>query len=153
MVHSAVWPHILLLLFVPCNVCVRQWSEPDSDQCHSGRQCEKNSVEPYRPQMAIWRMRIPCWVLRPQTHTQNKRVILTYCFSTVTMVARKHPNFTLYVHCLSCFYGIGNENNQSGTGFFVHQRIISAVKRVDFVCDRTSYVVLRGCWCDILTLR
>ena len=39
-----------------------------------------------------------------------------------------------------------------GTGFFVHKRIASAVKRVEFVSDRMSYIVLRGCWCNIIVL-
>jgi hypothetical protein len=47
------------------------------------------------------------------------------------------------------FYGKGNENHELGTVFFVHRRIISAVKRVEFVSDRMSYIILRGCWCDI----
>jgi hypothetical protein len=44
------------------------------------------------------------------------------------------------------FYGKGNENHELGTGFFVHKRIISAVKRVESVSDKMSYISLRGCW-------
>jgi hypothetical protein len=69
-----------------------------------------------------------------------------------------------------------------GKGFFVNHRIISAVnplnaelnlvchlfgllgahiirhvsrirvKRVEFVSDRMSYIILRGCWCNIIVL-
>ena len=37
-----------------------------------------------------------------------------------------------------------------GTGFFVHQRVVLAVKRVEVVSDRVSYIVLRGRWCNII---
>jgi hypothetical protein len=50
------------------------------------------------------------------------------------------------------FYGKGNENHELGTGFFVHKKIILAVKRVEFISDRMSYIILRGCWCDIIVL-
>jgi hypothetical protein len=34
----------------------------------------------------------------------------------------------------------------------VHKRIISAVKRVEFVSDRISYIILRDRWCHIIVL-
>jgi hypothetical protein len=49
----------------------------------------------------------------------------------------------------------GNYNffNEKGNKInFVHDRIVSAVKREEFVSDRMSYIVLRGCWCNIIAL-
>jgi hypothetical protein len=34
----------------------------------------------------------------------------------------------------------------------VHKRIISAIKRVEFVSDRMLYIILRGRWCHIIVL-
>jgi exonuclease III len=49
-------------------------------------------------------------------------------------------------------YGKGNENQEFSTGFYVHKRIISAVKRDEFVNDEMSYITLRGRWCHIIVL-
>jgi hypothetical protein len=34
----------------------------------------------------------------------------------------------------------------------VRKRIISAVKRVEFVSDRESHIIVRGRWCHIIVL-
>jgi hypothetical protein len=50
------------------------------------------------------------------------------------------------------FYGQGNGDHQLGTGFFVHKGNVSPVRRVEFISDRMSYVILRGRWCNIIVL-
>jgi hypothetical protein len=50
------------------------------------------------------------------------------------------------------FYGEGNGDHQIGTDFFLHWRVISAVRSVEFISDRMSYVILRARWCSIIVL-
>jgi len=58
-------------------------------------------VEPGRPQIAVWRMRIACWIAKA-TNTLSEYVN-TICLATVTMVVRTQLNVTLYVHWLYCY--------------------------------------------------
>jgi exonuclease III len=44
------------------------------------------------------------------------------------------------------FYGQRNGDHQLGAGFFVHKRILSAVRTEEFISDRMSYIILRGRW-------
>jgi exonuclease III len=50
------------------------------------------------------------------------------------------------------FYGKESEDHQFGSDFFVHKKIISAARRVEFVSDRMSYTIVRDCWCNIVVL-
>jgi hypothetical protein len=51
------------------------------------------------------------------------------------------------------YYRKGNEIHELSTDVFMHKRIISAVKRIEFVSDRMWYIILRGHWCDIIVLK
>ena len=75
-------------------------------QLHSSENCAvceimwKNTVEPDRPQMTIWRTRFACWIPKAtdtRTHihtharTHKHRTSNTYCFSAM-MVTRTRLN-------------------------------------------------------------
>jgi len=56
----------------------------------------KNTVQPGRPQMTIWHMRIACW-LSKATNPHSVYVILISF-----PLQQRRLNVTLYVDCLSC---------------------------------------------------
>jgi len=43
-------------------------------------------------------------------------------------------------------------NSLIGNRIFVCHRTVLTVKRLEFVSDRMSYIVLRGQWCNIISL-
>ena len=58
----------------------------------------------------------------------------------ITQEVRWDKEGTIKAGDYSFFYVKGNENDHFGTGFFVHHRIVSAVKRVEFVSDRGGVI-------------
>jgi len=59
---------------------------------------------------------------------------------------------TIRAEDYNIFYERVNENHQLGRGFFVHQRIVSAVKKAEVVNDRVTYIVPRRRWCNMIVL-
>jgi hypothetical protein len=70
-----------------------------------------NIVEPGRPQMAVWRMRIACWIPKAAgTHSEYEYLLFFHRNKDCT----KAPQLFRYtcMHCLSCL--ILNRNNTQG---------------------------------------
>jgi hypothetical protein len=61
----------------------------------------KNIVQPVRPQMTIWRMRIEC-VIPKTTNTHPQYATLIVLPLRQWLHERACLNVTLYVHCVSC---------------------------------------------------
>jgi len=80
------------------------------------------------------------------------RELASYKLDVVGVQVRWDKGGTLRAGDYDFSYRKGNENYQLGTGYFVHCRIVSAVKRVEFVSNRLSYIVLRGCWRNIIAV-
>jgi hypothetical protein len=55
-----------------------------------------------------------------------------------------------FAHGYIFFYGYGSANHHLETGFFVHTKMVSAIKSVEFIGDTVSYITLRGRWFDIV---
>jgi len=60
----------------------------------------KNIVEPGRPQMTIWRMRIARWI--PKAANTHSQYVM---FTTIPQQQRLHErnSMLLHVHCPSCY--------------------------------------------------
>jgi hypothetical protein len=65
----------------------------------------KNVVEPERPHMTIWHMRVACWIrLQAGKHTHARTLTQKDVILIAFPVVSRPRCLTLYVHCLSCLF-------------------------------------------------
>jgi hypothetical protein len=65
---------------------------------------------------------------------------------------RREKRSTEWAQDYTFFYGQGNGDHHLGAGFLIHKRIVSVVRKLNFISDRMSYIILRGRWCNIIVL-
>jgi hypothetical protein len=100
----------------------------------------ENIVEPDRPQMIIWRMRIECWI--PKATNTHPAICNTNWFSNTTMSALTRLSIALYVHCLSCWELPGNLWNSSILIIGCNVRDIGMNLHID---NRRLFITHRQC--------
>jgi hypothetical protein len=84
-------------------------------------------------------------VCKGQVHREQKQAKRQKLHLGAVQEVRRHKDGGQSAEAYTFFYGNGNANHHLGTGFFVNQGIISAVKRMYFISDR-------GCWCETIVL-
>jgi hypothetical protein len=97
-----------------------------------------------------WNVRNPC---RVGSLTTVARELQKYNLHLVgVQQVRWEKGGTKRAENYTFFYGQGNGDHQLGTGFVLHKRIVSAVRRVEFISDIMSCIILKCRWCNIIVL-
>jgi len=60
----------------------------------------KNVVEPERPQMTIWRIRMACWI--PKATNTHSEYLILIVLPLQQLLYELATVFRLYAHCRSC---------------------------------------------------
>jgi len=83
-----------------------------------------------KPRIAIWRMRIACWITKATQTDRHTHICIchSHCFATTTMFARTRLIVTLFAHCLSCCNRPGVCLLRGTDLFFKYARVIFACK-------------------------
>jgi hypothetical protein len=101
-------------------------------------------------------MRFGMWNVKSLYSTGTLKTVareLGKCKLDLTVYRRSDGRMVaLQRHRVIAFYEEGNVDNQLRTHFFAHKRIISVVRRVKCVSNRMLYIILKGCWCNIIVL-
>ena len=95
----------------------------------------------------------PIYSLEREPATQTNIAVKKYT-RVVHLTAGRRQLFTFQCSagagdCIF-LYGKRNENHQLGRRYFVQHRIVSPVKREEFIGNRMSYIILRVRWCNII---
>jgi hypothetical protein len=80
----------------------------------------ENMVQPDRPQMTVWRMRIVCWITKARD-THKEQVILVV-FPRKILIRLRCFNVRLQVCRLSCFIAFAHGNGK-GKGKFTLKQV------------------------------
>ena len=101
-----IWLNLLTVRNISDEICSRNqnthfmFNKVFSENLGFVRYCGKNMVEPYRPQMTIWRMCISCWITTAtDPHLEyvmsNVFFSISYAKAPQSYVISKSPAFTM----------------------------------------------------------
>jgi hypothetical protein len=84
-------------------------------------------------------------LMRDQGHGTHQREVIYSCGAMAELLLareNRRASENIFFSATSSIVPT-DDNHELGTCFFVHKRIISSVKMVEYVSDNMSYIILR----------